>query len=392
MSENIRRGNRTKREKGWLPCCAPIGYLNGRSAAGDKIIVSDQERFSLIKRLWELFLSGAYSIPQLREIAERQLGLRTPKKKRIGGSPLCASGLYRVFSNPFYAGQIAHEGQWYPGKHEPMISVAQFERVQHLLGRPNRARPKTHKFAYTGLVRCGNCQASVTAEEQVNRFGSRYVYYRCTHNKRHITCREKPVSEVKLEMQIIEFLDRISLSQEEVDRALAIIEDERKKEWIAGGGIKESLERALDNSVRNLDNLTKLRYREMIDDDQFLRQRNTLMHEQTNLKQQLEQLSTERWVEPSKSFFLFSNRAIFWLTHGSIDEKRLILATVGLNPTLSDRKLNISARKPFVALTESRKSSDWCTIVNDVRTFFTTEPDFVIPLLPEPDTEMRLAA
>jgi hypothetical protein len=57
-----------------------------------------------------------------------------------------------------------------------------------------------------------------------------------------------------------------------------------------------------------------------------------------------------------------------------------------------DRKLNISARKPFVALTEPRKSSDWCTIVNDVRTFFTTQPDFVIPLLSEPDTEMRLAA
>jgi hypothetical protein len=57
-----------------------------------------------------------------------------------------------------------------------------------------------------------------------------------------------------------------------------------------------------------------------------------------------------------------------------------------------NRKLNISAPKPFVALTESRKSSDWCTIVNDVRTFFITDPDFVIPLLPEPDMEMRLAA
>jgi hypothetical protein len=40
-------------------------------------------------------------------------------------------------------------------------------------------------------------------------------------------------------------------------------------------------------------------------------------------------LNTERWVEPSKRLFLFSNRAIFWLTHGTIDEKRLILATVG---------------------------------------------------------------
>jgi DNA invertase Pin-like site-specific DNA recombinase len=392
LSENIRRGNRTKREKGWLPCCAPIGYLNSRSETGEKNIVADQDRFSLIKRLWELFLSGGHSIPQLREIAEHRLGLRTPKRRRRGGSPLCASGLYRVFSNPFYAGQIAHESQWYPGKHEAMISVAQFERAQTLLGRPNRARPKTHKFAYTGLVRCGNCQASVTAEEKVNRYGSRYVYYRCTHNKRHIVCREKAISEVQLETQIIEFLGRISLSGEEVDRVMSVLEDERKKEWAAGGGIKESLERALETSLRNSDNLTKMRYREMIDDQEFTRQRSALMQEQTKLNQQLQQLNTERWVEPSKKLVLFSNRAIFWLTHGSIDEKRLILAAVGSNLTLIGRKLNVCAREPFVTLTESRENSDWCSLVHDVRTFFTTQPDFEIPLLPEPNTEVRLAA
>ncbi|MGA1984565.1 MAG: recombinase family protein [Acidobacteriaceae bacterium] len=392
LSENIRRGNRTKRERGWLPCCAPIGYLNSRSETGEKNIVPDQDRFSLIKRLWELLLSGGYSIPQLQEIAEHQLGLCTPKRKRRGGSPLCASGLYRVFGNPFYAGQIEHENQWYPGKHEPMISVAQFERAQAILGRPNRARPKTHKFAYTGLIRCGNCQASVTAEKKVNRFGSHYVYYRCTHNRRHSVCREKCIEEVQLEKQIIEFLNNISISRQEVNRALEVIEEERKKERETGGGVKESLERALESSLRSSDNLTKMRYREIINDDEFLRQRMALIQEQAKLNQQLKQLNSERWVEPSKRLFLFSNRAVFWLTHGSIDEKRLIVATVGSNPILMGKELNIHARKPFVMLTKPRKFSDWCTVVNDVRTFFTAEPDFTIPLLPDPDTRIPLAA
>ena len=30
LIENVRRGNRTKREKGWLPGLAPTGYLNTR--------------------------------------------------------------------------------------------------------------------------------------------------------------------------------------------------------------------------------------------------------------------------------------------------------------------------------------------------------------------------
>src|SRR5439155_8340929 len=104
LSENIRRGNRTKREKGWLPGRAPIGYLNSRSETGDKIIISDPARFSLLKGLWELFLTGAYSLPQLLDIATNQTGLRTVRRKRSGDKPLSVSGIYRIFSNPFYSG------------------------------------------------------------------------------------------------------------------------------------------------------------------------------------------------------------------------------------------------------------------------------------------------
>jgi hypothetical protein len=46
---------------------------------------------------------------------------------------------------------LVYETQWYPGKHEPMVTLAQFEKAQALLGRPGRARPKRHEFAYTGL-------------------------------------------------------------------------------------------------------------------------------------------------------------------------------------------------------------------------------------------------
>ena len=42
LSENIRRGNRTKRDKGWLPGRAPVGYLNSRSEAGEKNIIPDR--------------------------------------------------------------------------------------------------------------------------------------------------------------------------------------------------------------------------------------------------------------------------------------------------------------------------------------------------------------
>ena len=96
LSENVRRGNRAKRERGWWPSCAPIGYLNGRSQAGEKIIVSGPDRFPMVKSLWRLMLSGGYSVAKLRRMANHEFGLRTKRRKRIGGSPLSVGGLYRI--------------------------------------------------------------------------------------------------------------------------------------------------------------------------------------------------------------------------------------------------------------------------------------------------------
>jgi site-specific DNA recombinase len=384
LSENIRRGNRTKREKGWLPSRAPIGYLNARSEAGEKIIVPDPDRFAVLKRMWELLLSGGYSAPQLLDLATNDFGLRTPKRKRIGGSSLSVSGIYRVFSNPFYAGHILYQDHWYPGKHEPMITVGQFEQVQVLLGRSSRARPQEHVFAYSGLMKCGLCGSSITMERKVNRYGSRYVYYHCTHKRRDLVCRETSLEEGQLEEQILDFLSTIRLDQRELDRLLALIEQERAKEIGAEGGIKQALEKALESCVRNLDSLTKLRYRELIGDDEFIRQRAGLSQEQSKLQQKIAQLKAERWIAPSQKLFLFSNRAVFWLTHGNPSEKRLIISTVGSHLSLRSKQLSIDAKKPFQILQERGSLSTLWRVVNDVRTFFSAEPDFEIPELPEP--------
>jgi site-specific DNA recombinase len=385
LSENVRRGNRTKRERGWFPGLAPMGYVNGRADTGEKVILPDPARFPIMKRLWELLLSGGFSVPQLLEIATKEMGLRTPKRRRIGGCPLSVSGIYRIFSNPFYAGQLVHDHQSYQGKHQPMVTMAQFQRAQELVGRADRARPKGHVFAYTGLMQCGSCGGSITAERKINRFGSRYVYYHCTHKKARLACREKCLEERQLEEQVLGFLKNIYLNGNEVEKALAAVDEERKKQHNSDGGTKRSVERVLENSVRNIDNLTKLRYRELIEEEEFIRQRSELNREEMALKERLQELGSENWIEPSQKLFLFSNRAVFWLTHGTIAEKRLILSTVGSNLVVKAKKLNIHVNEPFKLLEKRKSISTWCALVNDVRTFFLANSEFMIPALPEPD-------
>ena len=246
--------------------------MNTKTEASGKIIIADPTRFPLLQRLWEMLLSGGYSVPQLLKIATNEMGLRTPKKKKTGGKPLSVSGIYRVLSNPFYAGYILFQNQWYPGRHQPLISLEQFENTQVLLGRRGRARPKQHIFAFSGLMRCGLCGSTITVEAKVNRYNNRYVYYHCTHKGYGMVCQEKSIEERDLEDQIRTFLMRIFLDKVELDNLLATITEEQRKEN-QNDDIKQAIKKALEDCARNLDNLTKLRYRELIDDNEFVRQR-----------------------------------------------------------------------------------------------------------------------
>jgi hypothetical protein len=88
----------------------------------------------------------------------------------MGGKPMARSGIYQTFTKPFYFGRFeypAGSGNWYQGKHEPMITEAEYDRVQTLLGRKGNPRPQRHfDFPFTGLIRCGECGLTVTAEEK----------------------------------------------------------------------------------------------------------------------------------------------------------------------------------------------------------------------------------
>lgn len=384
LSENIRRGNRTKREKGWLPGRAPIGYLNGRTEAGDKNITRDPERFPIIRQLWLMFLTGGYSVPQLLGIATDNFGLRALRRRRSGGGPLSTPGVYKILGNPFYAGYIRFGTEWYPGKHEPMITVAQFERTQQLLGRSDAARPKKHEFPYTGIMRC-TCGFGVTAEIKINRFGSRYVYYRCTHKNPAKLCREGSIEERALEDQLATYLRTIYCNRNELRELLSILEEERPQEAAEGIAAQVVVERAIESAARQLESLTKMRYRELISDEEYTRERTSLTQERIKLTERLEQLRGEKWIEPSRKLFLFSNRAIYWLGHGGNAEKRAIFATVGSNPTLMTKKVSICAAEPFSFLQEKCSFTTLWRVVRDVRTFFQNNSTLAIPLLPDPD-------
>lgn len=365
LSENVRRGNRTKLQHGWLPGIAPIGYLNDKES---KTIIADPERFSLAQQMWQLMLTGAYSPQRIWEIATQDWGLRTLKRKRMGGSLICLSAVYKMLTNPFYAGVLRWEGKTFPGKHPPMVTIDDFDRVQQLLGRPGRPR-QIREFAYTGMIRCGECGFSVTAEEKKNRYGYRYTYYHCTKRRLSRRCGQAYVSLQALEKQILQFLEEVSIPQRLHDWAMAQLQqtvDEQKDERTAQ---RDSLERARTAGAKELENLTKLRIRDLLTDEEYIKQRHDLEKQQIGIGQRLEMIqSADSMFEPSQLLISLSRSMVSWFKVGDIQTKRLILTIVGSNFSLTNKKLSIDAKKPFRRWSKPTHFSDLLAFVEDVRT------------------------
>jgi len=392
LSKNVKRGMKTKRENGWYPGQALPGYLNHTDKiTGQNTLIPDPERFPLIRRMWDLMLTGLYTPPKIIEIADKEWGLRTRTTRRTGGKPLVRSTIYKIFTRPFYYGWFEYpngSGQWFQGKHQPMVTEAEYDRVQTLLGRHGNPRPKSNlEFAFTGMIRCGDCGRAVTAEEKhqaicgnckykfayrkqnicprcetpiekmVNPKFLKYTYYHCSKSKRPV-CLQKYVSELELEKQINESLARICISKQFKEWAVKYLHELHGQEAASQIEIIQSQQKAYQECTQEIDNLVKLKTASSnadgsrLSDEEYGRRRVELLKMKKGLEELLnnaEQLVEQR-LKLSEQTFEFACAVQERFAKGDPKTKKEILAAVQSNLVLMDKKLLIEARKPFFIL------------------------------------------
>jgi len=140
LSIDVQRGNRQKYEGGGITWRAPQGYLNNKATLQ---IEPDPERFDLVRRMWDMLLSGAYTVPQIQRIANTEWNYRTRRLAKVGDRPLALSILYRLFRDPLYCAlNVRPDGTVYECSHLPMVTSEEFWKVQKLLGKRGRPKPK----------------------------------------------------------------------------------------------------------------------------------------------------------------------------------------------------------------------------------------------------------
>src|ERR1700758_375162 len=122
----------------------------------------------VLRKIFEMYASGQYSLTTLREALLKTLGVRINR-----------SYLETILKNPFYIGRFVWQGIEYKGPHEPLISLELFQRVQDTFAGRNKPKYRRHDFAFAGLLTCAHDGCTVTTELQKRK----YVYYRCSHGR-----------------------------------------------------------------------------------------------------------------------------------------------------------------------------------------------------------------
>jgi len=129
----------SKRKGMWMGGCVPLGY----ETKGRQLHVREDDARG-IRHLYDLYLELG-TVQAVKGEADR-LGIIRRSSGRYPGGLLSQGYIYRVLTNPIYAGKISHKRLIHEGQHEPIVSLQTWQRVQGKL-QENAARKRLQPTA-----------------------------------------------------------------------------------------------------------------------------------------------------------------------------------------------------------------------------------------------------
>jgi len=372
LREGIRRGVRLKAERGWYPSASlPVGYSHNKDS---KMEIVQDDRISIVIKLFNLALSGTYSISQLQEKGT-EMGLRSQRGKILG-----RTAYYNLFRNEFYCGFFYWKNsqgikQKFQGKHKAILTVSEFEKVQTAINKSKNNRQfrsiKAKKNeSFMGIMKCGECSCAITSERHFlikcpmcnKKFSGKHTsvcshcsipvqdlkkylalditYFRCTKKKKK--CSQSYIKQDDLFTQFYDLISLVHLTNDEVTFALSIL-DRLNKSDARRSEINTLKKQQIDCEVR-YNKLLELHLNELIPETVFKSKSRNFTDQLSQIKTQILKLKQSKASNKSK----ISNSAnvitncLSKFKNGSIEDKRRILSAIGSNYRVFNKKLYVA--------------------------------------------------
>lgn len=348
LSEEVKKGLKEKVLQGYYPEKAPVGYINTVNAEKKKVIDINPKTAPLVKRLFELYASGVYSLEEIRKKLYKE-GLENK------GKPYSKPRLLYVLKDIFYIGKFKYNGVIYDGKHAPIVDVELFNKVQTKFNVP-KTRTHNVEFAYSGLIRCGICGCQLTAELKKGK----YIYYHCT-GKRGGNCKRDFIREEKIEEKFLELLNRMPRPSKEVVEQL---KQANKEIWKNKCDYANNEYEALTSKIKllkkRLDNLYIDKVDGLISNEFYIEKQNEWKTELDEKVERLNQIEhVDRTFEENLDMlFNFTRYAKKTFIESDAKKKRRILKMIGSNFVYKEKELSIELNSVFNYLLNSSFSQN----------------------------------
>ena len=357
LSKIVKDRMSQRAKNGYYPGRVPIGYKNAKESefSDVNVIVIDDARFALVRRMWDYALTGQYSVSQIARIADKEWGLRTPKRKHSGNKPMSVSGLYLMFNNPFYMGAIRFAGIYHTdGKHAPMVTSEEFREVQRLISRSDAPRPEEKialddPFPYRGLVKCGECGCQITYSKIVKRQKNgnvhTYEYCYCTRKKKYYECSQtmsvSRITPQDLTKAIRDEISKYTIIDDFFKWTCQYLDEFHEVESEKQEKVIETQMKAIKNTEAELNNLQRALYRGMVDETFYKTEKQDLEERLIILRGQFDdqENSNKRQRQLLEKYFNFARYAKEDFESDNDLKKKEVLTIIGQNLFLKDGEL-----------------------------------------------------
>jgi len=354
LSDNVKRSIEQKLRNGEWIGKAPIGYINTEDEEGNKIIIPDPERARYIRKIFEMYATGNYSMSVIGQ-EMKKLGLTNNSKSN---KPVTTSQIDWILKNPFYYGKMRAKGNLYQHNYEPLISLYLFEKARKV---KENWHKKPFRYAakpaiFRGIIKCAECGCMITPEIKKGK----YTYYSCfdyhkVHKKRIYVREEellKPIYDVLRSIQIpVNVLEWLTKELKRIHENKSVFHQDNLKKLQKDYDILEDrISRMYDDKLDGF--ISEELYEKKLKEYKE-KQRDILIQIEDHTK------ADEDFYITAPKIFNLANKALEIFESSEVKEKRALINLLLQNPLLSGRKLLFSLRSPFYMIAKCGQNENW---------------------------------
>ena len=377
-SSFVKNNVKTKLEHGEYPGAAHYGYLNldrngvisGKRFTNEKQalleslgrelkrIEQDPIEAPLIRKLLDMALTGAYNLRQLQEE-----GFKIGLKGKNSGKMLAKQTVSTLLSDIFLTGRFEWKGEVFDGIHDPILTNAEFNRIQNILF--SRSRPKKNKrdYTYQTLVYCPLCHKPMSGDFQKGNH-----YYRCCYakGKQAICSNKKHIRQDDLDAEIEKTLLNLVIPKGVVEWGLRHLKEQYLQENKTLECKRVLLEQNLREEKSKLTRLTskwlspKNADGSLLTDEDYKMQKGVIQSALRNYEEQLTDVdgNEKGWLHRCEQFFIKLRNLPDEFNQKDVIGKKVLLQAIGARFVRKHEKWLVELDEPFSLILEAKTSFD----------------------------------